>query len=135
MPLFSLQAHLFTHTRYATLDQVGDRLVVNTSSGEFPVRTIGDGIRVARMEIGSFLKRAERSAPWGLTVSVAGVSAFYGEPLPGSTPRVGPPTDPNSLVAKLRRRWRPGDSAIAALDTATEIIRAYIGGRQRRRAA
>jgi hypothetical protein len=108
---------------------------VSTSSGEFRVRTIDDGIRVARMEIGRFVKAAERSAPWGLTVSVANVSAFYGEPLPGSTPRFGPPADPNSFVAKIRRRWRPGDSAIAALDNATEIIRAYIGGRQRRRAA
>lgn len=134
MSLFSLQAHLFTETRFASLDQVGDRLILSTRSGQRQVRTVDDGIRLARMEIGSFLKRAERSTPWGLTVSVGGVSASYGEPLPGSVPRVGPPPDPNSALVKIFSRWRPGDSAIAALDNAIELIRAYLG-RRRRRAA
>lgn len=75
-----------------------------------------------------FLRYADtRQKPWGLYVTVDTVSAKYGEGPPGtvSFPALGPPADPNSLVARLHSRYRPGDSPMQA-GNALQILRAYL---------
>jgi hypothetical protein len=124
---FSLNAHVCGQPRSATATFDGLRYTVSLASGDVHARSLEQAIRIARDEIGRFLVSASRGdRPWGLTVSVGSVSASYGDPHPGAVPQLsGPRADPNSLVARIRSRWRDGDSPRSAVENAIEIIRAY----------
>lgn len=125
---FRLNAHVCGQPRSATATFDGLSYTISLASGDVHARSLEQAIRVARDDIGRFLVTANRGdRPWGLTVSVGSVSASYGAPHPGAVPQLsGPPADPNSPVARIRSRWRDGDSARSALENAIEMIRAYL---------
>ena len=131
---FALSAHFIGNRRSVEAVFDGYSWTVETVSGPVSVRDIDQAIRIARQSIGELLRRVGRRPGWGLRVEVAGVAASYGEPDPEevSFPSGGR-ADPNSLVARIRARWRHGDSPESALDNALEIVRGY-AGRSRRSA-
>jgi hypothetical protein len=100
---------------------------VETPAGQQAAGRFKTALRLARNEIGHHLRRARRDQPWGLVVQAGGASAIYGTPNPAAGVVLGgAPGDPNSLIARIRRRWRDGDSPISALENAIEIIRALV---------
>jgi hypothetical protein len=128
--LFRLAAQVLGTQRSASASSDGSGYVVQTDTGSQAARSLNEAIRLARDHIGKFLHEADRRhATWGLLVQVGEASAVYGDwPL---LPAAGPPsTRRDSLVARIRDRWR-GGSAISALENALEIVRAYAttGGR------
>ncbi|HEY0392006.1 MAG TPA: hypothetical protein VGC63_09875 [Solirubrobacterales bacterium] len=131
---FALSAHFIDNRRSVEAIFDGYSWTVETVSGPVSVRDIDQAIRIARQSIGELLRRVDRRPGWGLRVEVADVAASYGEPDPEevSFPSGGR-ADPNSLVARIRGRWRQGDSPESALDNALEIVRGY-AGRSRRSA-
>jgi hypothetical protein len=129
MSIFELRAHVIGQSRNVACENDGTGLVLHFPEGRRAVRTIREAIRVAGDDIGRFLRYVDnRNKPWGLYVTVGSVSAKYGEDPPGtvSFPVLGPPADPNSLVARIHARYRPGDSPMQALENAQQILRAYL---------
>jgi hypothetical protein len=127
MELFSLQLQVAGFNHHATAISDGTGITVQTDSGPRAARTMGEAMREAREYVGPFLHDAERrKLPWGLLVSVSGVSAVYGAwpLLPGRSGSVS-----EELVAKIRRQYKDG-SALAALENALRIIRAYTSDRR-----
>ncbi len=124
MQIFSLDAHSCGARRSCSAEADGFGITVNTSTGPVSVRSRAEAIRVAERDIGLFLRLAERGdRPWGLSVSVGGVQAVYGEwPLLPGPPS---PRQPPSLVSRIRSRWQDGDGPMAALSNAVSIIQAY----------
>jgi hypothetical protein len=132
---FSLTAHICGHELVASAYNDGTGWVVETPAGQQAAGRFETALRLVRNEIGSYLKHARREQPWGLVVQADGSSAIYGTPNPAAGVVLsGPPGDPNSLVARIRRRWHDGDSPVSALQNAIEIVRAVIE-RSRRAAA
>ncbi len=124
MQIFTLDAQLCGTRRSCNAEADGFGITVITSTGPVSVRSRSEAIRVAERDIGLFLRPAERGErPWGLSVSVGGVQAVYGE-----WPRFpGPPSprQPPSLVSRIRSRWQNGDGPMSALSNAVSIIQAY----------
>jgi len=84
-------------------------------------------LRLAHNEIGHYLRRARHDQPWGLVVQAGRSSAIDGTPNPAAGVVLrGRPDNPNSLVARIRRRWREGDSPLSALENAIDIIRTLV---------
>jgi hypothetical protein len=125
VPIFSLDAQVLGVERHVRVEQGPAGYVVSSSSGRAAVRTLGEAVRTAARDIGSYLERAQRKgAPWGLQVSVGEVAAVYGAWPPLSGPPPASRSRP-SLVARIRRLWRSTDGPLAALDNAVKIIEAY----------
>jgi hypothetical protein len=129
--LFSLDAQRPGSERSVSAEADGFGVTVYTSDGPVRVPGVKQAVRVARDDIGRFLKDAKRT-DWGLRVTVAGVQAVYGDwpliqaPVPDSRPEP-------SLVVRIRSRW-DGGGPLSALENAIEIIRAYLS-RDGRKAA
>lgn len=85
-------------------------------------------VRSSRTVIPCSRERApdRRKLPWGLLVSVSGVSAVNGAwpLLPGGRGSVT-----EELVTRIRRQYKDG-SALAALENALRIVRAYTPDRR-----
>jgi hypothetical protein len=127
MEIFSLQVQVAGFNHHATAHSDGTGITVDTDSGPRAARTTGEAMREAREHLGPFLHDAERrNLPWGLLVSVSGVSAVYGTwpLLPGG----GRGSVTEELVTQIRRQYKDG-SALAALENALRIIRAYTSDR------
>jgi hypothetical protein len=132
---FSLTAHICGQEFAVSVHNDGTGWVVVTPAGQQSAGRFNTALRLARNEIGHYLSRARRDQPWGLVVQAGGSSALYGTPNPAAGVVLGgPPGNPNSLVARIRRRWHDGDSPVSALENAIEIIRALVE-RPRRAAA
>lgn len=135
MASFSLTAHICGQELGARAYNDGTGWVVETPAGQQAAGRFETALRLARNEVGSYLRRARHDQPWGLVVQAGGSSAIYGTPNPAVGVVLGGRAgDPNSLVARIRRRWHDGDSPISALENAIEIIRALVE-RSRRVAA
>jgi hypothetical protein len=135
--MFTLSAQIFGDQRTISAEQDALGITVTTSHGPQHPRNLNEALRLARDDLGEFLRRGERAGvPWGLCVSVAGVSAYYGDVRfcrnAGSGGGGLPSTE---LVVRIRRRWHDNQGPSAALENALEIICAYLGGRSERRAA
>lgn len=127
MASFSLIAHICGQELAVSATSDGPGWVIETHAGQQVVGRFETALRLARNEIGSYLRRARRDQPWGLVVQAGGSSAIYGTPNPAAGVVLGGrPGDPNSVVARIRRRWQDGDSPISALENAIEIIRALV---------
>jgi len=127
MEIFSLKIQVAGFNHHATALSDGTGITVDTDSGPRAARTIGEAAREAREYLGPFLHDADRrKLPWGLLVSVSGVSAVYGAwpLLPGGRGSVT-----EELVTRIRRQYKDG-SALAALENALRIIRAYTPDRR-----
>lgn len=122
---FSLTAHICGEELSVTAHNDGTGWVVHSRAGSRAARRFQTALRLARDEVGSYLTHVRTNQPWGLVVSVGGASALYGTPNPAAGVSIGgPPGDPNSVIARIRRRWRDGDSPVSALENAVQIIRA-----------
>jgi hypothetical protein len=134
--MFSLTARVCVDERTvsANADDLGG-ITVRTSSGLRHARTISQALHIARDDLGPFLARGQRrDVPWGLSVTVAGVSAYYGDVrFLGRGGGGGLPS--NQLVVRIRRQWHDGQGPIAALDNALKIVRAYTDESRGRHAA
>jgi hypothetical protein len=135
--MFTLSAQVFGDQRTVSAEQDALGITVTTSRGPQHARNLNDALRLAREDLGEFLRRGERSGvPWGLCVRVAGVSAFYGDVRFCRSGGGGGGGLPSSeLVVRIRRRWHDNQGPTAALENALEIIRAYLGRGSDRRAA
>lgn len=134
--MFTLSAQVFGDQRTASAEQDALGITVTTSRGPQHARNLNDALRLARDDLGDFLRRGERSGvPWGLCVSVAGVSAYYGDVRFCRSGGGGSALPSSELVVRIRCRWHDTQGPTAALENALEIIRAYLGRRSERRAA
>jgi hypothetical protein len=131
---FELTAHFLGNRRSVAATPDGYGWQVTTDAGVVEVRSLEQAIRVARQHIGELLRKIDRKPGWGLRVQVGPVAASYGDPDPQEAVFPGGRVDPNELVARIRDRWDPGGSPVAALENALEIVKAY-AGRARRQAA
>jgi hypothetical protein len=124
---FSLTAHICGREYSVSAQNDGTGWVVISPAGHQAAGRFQIALRLARNEIGHFLSGVRRDQPWGLVVHAGTSSAVYGTPNPAAGVVLGGvPGDPNSLVARIRRRWRDGDSPRSALENAIEIIRAVL---------
>jgi hypothetical protein len=131
--MFTLSARVVCDERTVTADQndLGG-ITVQTSRGPRVARTVREATRIARDDLGDFLRHVQRrDIPWGLTVSVAGVSAYYGDVRYLTGGGGGGRLPDSDLVVRIRKRWHDGQGPIAALDNAIEIIRGYVADRGR----
>lgn len=129
MDIFSLQVQVVGFNHHAVARSDGYSITVETDGGSRSARSVREAMREAREHVGQYLHDAEkRKLPWGLLVSVAGVSAVYGAwpLLPGSGESE---SRTESLVARIRRQYKDG-SALAALENALRIIDAYSNDRR-----
>lgn len=134
--MFTLDAQVLGDQRTVTAEEDGLGITVTTSQGLRRAGSVEEAIRIAREDLGEFLRSAQRpGVPWGLCVRVAGVSAYYGDVRFCRSGGGGSPLPQSDLVVRIRARWHDGQGPHAALENAIEIIRAYLGGRARRRAA
>jgi hypothetical protein len=122
---FSLIAHICGCEISVSAINDGTRWVLTGPAGQQVVARFQIAVRLAHSDVGQYLTRARRDQPWGLVVQAGTSSAIYGTPNPAAgvvlTRAAG---DPNSVVARIRRCWREGDSPLSALENAVEIIRA-----------
>lgn len=132
---FQLKAHFLGNHRSIAAATDGYGWQVTTDSGQIAVSSVEQAIRVARQHIGEFLRKVDHKPGWGLRVDVGPVAASYGDPDPEEVIFPGGAADPNSLVSRIRSRWQAGDSPIAALENALEIVKGYAGGSKGRRHA
>lgn len=129
---FSLTAHVCGTEYSVNAQNDGTGWLVMTPTGQHAAGPFQAAVRIARNEIGQFLSRVHRDQPWGLVVQAGSSSAMYGTPNPAAgVVLTGAPGDPNSVVARIRGRWRDGDSPLSALENAVEIIRAVLERRHR----
>lgn len=131
MEIFSLQIQVAGFGHHATASSDGYSVSVETDGGARSARNVREATREAREHLGPFLHDAERrKLPWGLLVSVGGVSAVYGAwpLLSGGGGGGGGAGESESLVARIRRQYKDG-SALAALENALRIIGAYTNER------
>lgn len=125
--IFSLRAHVNGISRSISASSNGG-LVLTGDFGSRPAGSLQQAIRIARDYIGEHLREANRrDVPWGLVVSVGGFSAQYGTPDPSAGVALGggTPANPNSIEMRIWRRWRPGDSPMAALQNATRSSKRF----------
>jgi hypothetical protein len=133
--MFTLDAHVLGDQRTVSAEQDGLGITVTTSQGLHRARSMEHAIRIARDDMGDFLRPAQRpGVPWGLCVRVADVSAYYGE-VRFCRAGGGAPLPHNDLVSRIRRRWHERQGPHAALENAIEIIRSSVGRSAGRRAA
>jgi hypothetical protein len=125
LSIFSLAADVCGTEQQVSADHTRAGIVVFLPAGQVRARTISEAVRIAARQTDLFLQSAERpGVPWGLQVSVAGISAVYGM----WPPLMGPPIDANSRVseaARIHKLWRDGDGPMAALENACKIIEVY----------
>ncbi|MCD6726127.1 MAG: hypothetical protein LT070_02695 [Solirubrobacteraceae bacterium] len=134
--MFTLSAQVFGDQRTVSAEQDALGITVTTSRGPQHARNLNDALRLARDDLGDFLRRGERpGVPWGLCVSVAGVSAYYGDVRFCCSGGGGGGLPSSELVVRIRRRWHDTQGPSAALENALEIIRAYLGRGSERRTA
>jgi hypothetical protein len=131
---FELKAHFLGTRRSVSAGPDGYGWEVVTDQGRVEVRSLEQAIRIAEQHIGELLRRVGRKPGWGLRVIAGPAAASYGDPDPQETSLPGQPTKPDALVARIRSRWQSGDSPVAALENALQIVRAYVG-KSRRQAA
>jgi hypothetical protein len=123
--MFRLQAQVLGAERSASADADGyGGITVHFSGGVRHVGTANEAIRIARDDIGEFLRRAQRpGVPWGLLVVVSDGQAVYGEwPLTGGGG--GSPSFQRTPLVRIRNRWHDS-GALSALENAIRIIREY----------
>jgi hypothetical protein len=123
--MFTLDAQVLGTERSVRAESDGLGINVFTSSGPRRARSWNEAVRVARDDIGEFLRPAQRpGVPWGLRVTVSGGQAVYGEwpLLPGPSGGGGFHQTP---LSRIRSRWN-GSSAHSALENAVAIIREYL---------
>jgi hypothetical protein len=134
--MFTLSAQVFGDQRTVSAEQDALGVTVTTAHGPQHARNLNDAIHLARDDLGEFLRRGVRSGvPWGLCVSVAGVSAYYGDVRFCRGAGGGGQLPSSELVVRIRRRWHNSQGPTAALENALDIIRAYLGRGSERRAA
>ncbi len=92
----------------------GTGWVVETSAGRQPAGLFETALRLARNEIGHFLRRARRDQPWGLVVQAGGSSAIYGTPNPAAGVVLGGPP-PAIRTARWPASAAAGTTATARL--------------------
>lgn len=134
--MFTLNAQVLGDQRTVSAEEDGLGITVTTSHGLRRARSVEDAIRIARDDFGEFLRHAQRpGVPWGLSVAVSGVSAYYGDVRFCRAGGGGAPLPDSDLVVRIRRRWHDGQGPHAALENAIEIIHAYVGRGRSRQAA
>jgi hypothetical protein len=134
--MFTLRAQVFGNPHTVSVDDDGLGVTITTPTGTRRVRNVESAVRTARQDLTEFLMPAQRhDAPWGLCVSVAGVSAYYGDVRFCGGGGRGNPLPQNELVVRIRRRWHDNQGPLAALENALEIVQAYVGRSSLRRAA
>ncbi len=123
--MFSLDAQVCGTERSVRAEADGFGITIYTAGGLVRARSWNDAVRLAREEIGEFLRRAQKpGVPWGLRVTVPDGSAAYGEwPLTGGGG--GNPSFQNTPLVRIRNRW-DDSSPSSALENAVAIIREYI---------
>jgi hypothetical protein len=126
---FSLDAQVLgtEHSVRAETDGLG--IIVHSSTGLRRAGSWNEAVRIARDDIGEFLRPAQRpGVPWGLRVTVPDGQAVYGEwpLLPGPS---GGGSFQQTPLSRIRSRWN-GSSAHSALENAVAIIREYIPRRR-----
>lgn len=125
---FELKAHFLGVRRSVSAEATGLGWQIETDSSRFEVRSFERAVQAAEQHIGELLRRVGRKPGWGLRVVAGPASALYGDPDPLAPAMPGgPPAPPDSLVARIHPRWTPGDSPVAALQNALQIVRAYLG--------
>jgi hypothetical protein len=133
---FELRAHFLQTRRSVRARPTGLGWQVETDADRVEVRTLEQAVRIAEQHIGELLRRVGRRPGWGLSVIAGSASAFYGEPDPMQVAVPGGRgASPDSLVARIRSRWKQGDSPVSALQNALQIVRGYLGRSGRRAAA
>jgi hypothetical protein len=123
--MFRLQTQVLGTEHSVTADADGyGGITVHFSGGVRRVGSSSEAIRIARDDIGDFLRRAQRpGVPWGLLVVVPDGQAVYGEwPLSGGG--AGSPSFQQTPLAQIRNRWHDS-GALSALENAIQIIREY----------
>lgn len=134
--MFTLDAQVLGDQRNIRAESDGLGITVHTSRGPVRARHVNDAIRIAHDDLGEFLRPAHQRSgvPWGLCVSVAGVSSYYGDVRFCRGGGGGGGLPQSELVVRIRARWHDGQGPLAALENALDIVRAYLG-REGRRAA
>jgi hypothetical protein len=135
--MFTLSAQVLCDQRTVSAEQDVLGITVTTSRGLQHARILNEALRLARDDLGEFLQRGDRAGvPWGLCVSVAGISAYYSDVrFCRSAGSGGGGLPSTELVVRIRRRWHVNQGPTAALENALDIVRAYLGGRSEHRAA
>jgi hypothetical protein len=135
--MFTLSAQVLCDQRTVSAEQDALGITVTTSRGLQHARILNEALRLARDDLGEFLQRGDRAGvPWGLCVSVAGISAYYSDVrFCRSAGSGGGGLPSTELVVRIRRRWHVNQGPTAALENALDIVRAYLGGRSEHRAA
>lgn len=135
MSLFEFQGHVCGDQFSAVATARGREITIDCDGVVIRARSIDNAISMAADFVSSKLRPAVRtSAPWGLAVSVAGVSAVYGE-WPKFTGRPNDTLNERSPVVRIRRKLRY-DEPQSSISNAIEILRAYLPRvRSRRKAA
>jgi hypothetical protein len=123
--IFSLQIQVAGRQHSASAETDGATITVATDVSRVTARSVREAVRIANDYVGPLLRTADRNKlPWGLHVAVGEVAAVYGAwpllPGPTATDRTR-----EELVSKIRREYRDGSSATAALENADRIIDAY----------
>jgi hypothetical protein len=78
--MFTMSAQVLGDQRTVSAEQDALGITVTASRGLQHARNLNDALRLARDDLGEFLRRGERAGvPWGLCVNVAGISAYYGD--------------------------------------------------------
>lgn len=126
---FSLSVQVCGEQHSVSAEPVGRGYLVQSSLGQRHTKGIGEAVRLCCHETAARLEPARRpGVPWGLHVSVGSRSAVYGEwpllPGPVDRPRR------ESLLSRIRRRYRDGDGPTVALDNARQIIEAFASASQ-----
>ena len=125
--MFSLDAQVLGTERSVRAESDGLGITVYTSGGPRRARTWNEAVRIARDDIGEFLRPAQRpGVPWGLRVTVSGGQAVYGEwPLLPGPSEGGTGGFQQTPLSRIRSRWH-ASSAHSALENAVAIIREYL---------
>jgi hypothetical protein len=125
LSIFSLAADVCGTKQQVSADHTRAGIVVFLPADQVRARTISEAVRIAARQAGSFLQKAARpGVPWGLRVSVGGITAVYGM----WPPLMGPPIDGRSRpseAARIHKLWRDTDGPLAALENACKIIDVY----------
>jgi hypothetical protein len=128
LQIFSVVAQIFGQEQVVTATNDGTGIQLETATSVRRAATLQEAIRLAREELGRYLRTARHpAAPWGLRVFTPCGNYAYGDWLFPGAPAARP--SPPSALDRIRKRWREGSDPHSALENALEIARACAGKR------